>query len=242
MSLTWLSAHSPFPAPTQALDDPPGLLAVGADLSPQRLLSAYQQGIFPWFMDDSPLLWWSPDPRCVFRPENYRPARSLVKAHRRLNWAISVNRCFKGIIAGCAAPRDYADSTWITPDMQAAYLALHRLGRAHSIEVWLDNQLVGGLYGIAIGRVFCAESMFSRCSNASKVAIWALMTLGRQWQWSLVDAQMENTHLMQLGAQLLPRADYLVTLKKASTFALADWRQAESILTTQGFQIRSLTE
>lgn len=238
MSLTWLSQHCPFPAPDQALEEPSGLLAAGADLSPQRLISAYRQGIFPWFMDDSPLLWWSPNPRCILSSTNYQPSRSLRKAYRQGNWHVSVNRCFKSIIQGCAAPRPYAADTWITPDMQAAYLRLHRLGWAHSIEVWRNNELVGGLYGISVGRIFCAESMYSRCSNASKVAIWALMTLAKQWSWDLVDAQMENPHLLQLGAELLPRADYLASLKIATTYALPNWHLAESILAQQGFRIR----
>jgi len=238
MSLTWLSQHSPFPAPDQALEEPPGLLAAGGDLSTQRLINAYRQGIFPWYMDDSPLLWWSPDPRCVLNPAHYQPARSLRKAYRQAHWQISVNRCFKATIEGCAAPRSYADSTWITADMQAAYLRLHRLGWAHSIEIWRNDELVGGLYGVSVGRVFCAESMYSRCSNASKMAIWALMTLAKQWSWDMVDAQMENPHLLQLGAELLPRADYLDTLKTAVKYALPDWRLAESVLTQQGFRIR----
>lgn len=238
MSLTWLSPNSPFPAPEQALEDPPGLLAVGGDLSPQRLISAYRQGIFPWFMDDSPLLWWSPDPRCILSSTHYQPARSLRKAHRQGNWQVSVNRCFLSTIKGCAAPRAYATDTWITPDMQEAYLRLHRLGWAHSIEVWCDNELVGGLYGVSVGKVFCAESMYSCCSNASKIAIWALMTLATAWSWEVVDAQMENPHLMQLGAELLPRADYLARLKAAVIFTLPDWRLAESVLMQQGFRIR----
>jgi len=238
MSLTWLSQHCPFPAPDQALEEPSGLLAAGADLSSQRLISAYRQGIFPWFMDDSPLLWWSPNPRCILSSKNYQPARSLRKAYRQEDWQLSVNRCFNATIQGCAAPRSYAADTWITPDMQAAYLRLHRLGWAHSIEVWRNDELVGGLYGVSVGRIFCAESMYSRCSNASKIAIWALMALGKQWSWDLVDAQMENPHLMQLGAELLPRADYLARLKTAVTFALPDWYLAESVLTQQGFRIR----
>ena len=184
MSLTWLSPNSPFPAPEQALEDPPGLLAVGGDLSPQRLISAYRQGIFPWFMDDSPLLWWSPDPRCILSSTHYQPARSLRKAHRQGNWQVSVNRCFLSTIKGCAA------------------------------------------------------SMYSRSSNASKIAIWALMTLATAWSWEVVDAQMENPHLMQLGAELLPRADYLARLKAAVIFTLPDWRLAESVLMQQGFRIR----
>jgi leucyl/phenylalanyl-tRNA--protein transferase len=238
MSLTWLNQYSPFPAPNQALEDPPGLLAAGGDLSPQRLINAYRQGIFPWYMDDSPLLWWSPDPRCILDPSHYQPARSLRKAYRQANWSISVNRCFKATIEGCAGPRSNADGTWITADMQAAYLRLHRLGWTHSIEVWRTDELVGGLYGVSVGTAFCAESMYSRCSNASKMAIWALMTLAKQWSWCFVDTQMENPHLLQFGTELLPRDEYLARLNAAVANPLPDWRLAESALAQQGFCIR----
>ncbi|EOD53813.1 leucyl/phenylalanyl-tRNA--protein transferase [Aeromonas molluscorum 848] len=163
-----------FPHPKHALDEPNGLLAIGGDLSPPRLLAAYHNGIFPWNEPHQALLWWSPDPRGVIVPSRLHVGRSLKKFLRRHSFDISINRAFNQVIAACAAPRPTASGTWISDEMIAAYQALHRQGHAHSIEVWQDGQLQAGLYGIAVGRLFCGESMFSRIDNGAKVAMWAL--------------------------------------------------------------------
>ncbi len=237
-ALPWLDADSVFPDPGQALAHPPGLLAAGGDLSPQRLLQAYRNGIFPWFSPGDPILWWSPDPRCVISPEHFQPSRSLRQRLRQGRWRFSVDRVFDEVIAACAAPRAYADGTWISPDIQAGYRALHALGHAHSLEVWQDDELVGGLYGVAVGRMFCGESMFSRRTDASKLAFWALMQLGRHWRLPLIDCQLENAHLLSLGAVICPRPDYLQALQQLRDQPSPDWLEAEAVLDHTGF-IRS---
>jgi len=199
-----------FPDPSYAETD--GLLAVGGDLKPERLLLAYQNGIFPWFSDDDPILWFAPHERCVVFPERVYVSKSMSKVLRSGLFQITRNRDFPEVIAQCAAlPRKDQDGTWITQDMQAAYIRLHELGIAHSVEVWQDGQLVGGLYGIIIGRVFCGESMFSLVSNASKAAF---ISLCRSGDFSLVDCQMPNDHLMSLGAEMIPRDDYMEILNQ----------------------------
>ncbi|MBY5991685.1 leucyl/phenylalanyl-tRNA--protein transferase [Ferrimonas balearica] len=201
-----------FPPAHQALEDPNGLLAIGGDLSQSRLLCAYRNGIFPWFNPGDPILWWSPDPRAVFDVSQMRPARSLKKAVRQGSWHFSVNQAFDEVITACAAPRADQEGTWIGPEMQQAYRDLHRSGHAHSIEVWDNDTLIGGLYGLAIGGVFCGESMFHRRSNASKAAFWALSEVLRGYGAALIDAQVPNDHLMRLGATLLERPAFLARL------------------------------
>ncbi len=198
-----------FPDPRRALSEPNGLLAFGGDLSPQRLLAAYRRGIFPWFGEDDPILWWSPDPRCVFRSEELRPNRSLRRLLTRQAWRVSFDQAFSEVIRACAAPRGDGHGTWIVPAMIEAYEALHARGQAHSVEVWEDGRLVGGLYGVAVGRLFCGESMFSRASGGSKVALHALAQLLRSWEFPLLDAQVSNPHLLSLGAHELPRESFL---------------------------------
>lgn len=216
-----------FPPVDEALDDPNGLLAVGGDLSPERLLQAYRQGIFPWFNADDPICWWSPDPRCVFLTEHYRPSRSLTKRLRQSPFRFSVNRCFSRVMEACAAPRHYADGTWIQPDFIHNYSLLHQAGFAHSIEVWnTDDELVGGLYGLNLGRLFFGESMFSRQTDASKAAFAYLMQLCRHWQIPLVDGQVENEHLISLGAVLISRAEFQDWLASQADQPAPDWRQA----------------
>lgn len=234
-ALPWLDADTVFPDPGQALANPPGLLAVGADLSPQRLLQAYRHGIFPWFSAGDPILWWSPDPRCVIVPDSFQPSRSLRQRLRQDGWRFSVDRAFADVIAACAAPRVYADGTWISPDIQTGYISLHALGHAHSIEVWRDDELVGGLYGVTVGRMFCGESMFSRCTDASKLAFWALMQLGRHWRLPLIDCQLENSHLLSLGAGAISRHDYLQILAQVRDQPTPDWLEAEAVLDHTGF-------
>jgi leucyl/phenylalanyl-tRNA--protein transferase len=198
-----------FPPAEQALRTPDGLLAVGGDLHPDRLLAAYSQGIFPWFGEGEPVLWWSPDPRCVFDTDGIHVSQSLRRQIRRSRWTLSVNRDFTAVIEACAAPRDDHGGTWIVPSMIEAYTRLHRLGHAHSVEVWDGNALVGGIYGVAVGRLFCGESMFSHATGGSKVALLGLCRHLHQHGCPLLDAQVTNDHLLSLGAREIPRADFL---------------------------------
>ncbi len=203
-----------FPDPAHAVRDPNGLLAFGGDLSPQRLIAAYSQGIFPWYSQGDPLLWWSPDPRCIFATDGVHISRRLARALRHSEWTRSMDRAFTRVMRECAAPRAGEPGTWITEDMLAAYTRLHELGHAHSLEVWNGDALVGGIYGVAIGRAFSAESMFSRVADASKAALIALCRTLHGRGFPLLDAQVPNPHLQRMGAISLPRADYLQRLRK----------------------------
>ena len=216
----------PFPDPRSALTAPNGLLAFGGDLSPERLLAAYRQGIFPWFSAGEPILWWSPDPRCVLRTETLRIHRSLRRQLRDRHWRVSVDHAFEPVIRACAAPRGGDSGSWIVPAMIDAYVQLHRLGHAHSVEVWDDARLVGGIYGVAVGRLFCGESMFSAESGGSKVALIALARLLHGWDFPLIDAQVSNPHLLGLGALELPRAAFLAQVRELSlqTFDGTAWQ------------------
>jgi len=207
-------ALDPFPDPAHALSDPNGLLAFGGDLSPQRLLAAYAHGIFPWYSQGDPLLWWSPDPRCVFMTDGVHVSRRLARALRKSTWTLSMDRAFARVVRECAAPRARETGTWITPEMLAAYVRLHQLGYAHSLEVWDGELLVGGIYGVAIGRAFSAESMFSRANDGSKVALLALCRTLREGDCPLLDAQVPNSHLLRMGAVTLAREDYLRRLRQ----------------------------
>ncbi|WP_243041140.1 leucyl/phenylalanyl-tRNA--protein transferase [Dyella sedimenti] len=198
-----------FPDPRKALNEPNGLLAFGGDLSPRRLLAAYAQGIFPWFNEDEPLLWWSPDPRCVFHTAALKVNRNLRRRLARVSWRITVDHAFREVVDACAAPRPGQAGTWIVPAMVEAYTRLHELGHAHSVEVWEGERLVGGVYGIAVGRLFCGESMFSRESGGSRAALTALAQLLHRWDYPLIDAQVTNPHLLQLGAVEYPRPQFL---------------------------------
>ena len=201
---------APFPPAELALRQPDGLLAVGGDLSPQRLLNAYRSGIFPWFSEGQPILWWSPDPRTVFRTDGIRLSSRFRRTLKRSRWAVRADGRFEEVIAACAnLPRRGQDGTWITAGMQAAYCELHGLGHAHSVEVLDGDVLVGGIYGVAIGRMFFGESMFSAVSGGSKVALAALARRLHEWGWPLIDAQVENEHLLSLGAEQWPRRDFL---------------------------------
>lgn len=207
--IPWLGPRDPFPPVTAALRDPNGLLAAGADLSPARLLDAYARGIFPWSSDDEPLLWWSPDPRMVLWLRALHVSRSLGRVLRSARYRVTLDTAFRGVMAGCAAPRRDGDGTWITQGMMEVYARLAALGHAHSVEAWAGPELAGGLYGVALGRMFFGESMFSRRPDASKVA---LVTLARQldrWGFELVDCQMSTPHLASLGARETPRAEFL---------------------------------
>ncbi|UNE61109.1 leucyl/phenylalanyl-tRNA--protein transferase [Xanthomonas oryzae] len=214
------SASAPFPPAEAALTDPDGLLAVGGDLSPQRLLNAYAHGIFPWYSDGRPILWWSPDPRMVFRTDGVRLSSRFKRQLRASTWTVRADTAFEQVIDACAAsPRPGQDGTWITAEMQQAYIALHRLGHAHSIEVFDGARLVGGIYGVAVGRMFFGESMFSGESGGSKVALAALAADLHGRGWPLIDAQVENPHLLSMGAERLPRADFLHDVQRQVALA-----------------------
>lgn len=207
--IPWLRPDDSFPPVTRALRQPNGLLAAGGDLSAERLTEAYRNGIFPWYSEGQPLLWWSPDPRMVLFPSEFRLSRSLRKRLRRRDYVIRVDHAFQDIIRACAAPRADQYGTWITEDMIAAYGALHRLGRAHSVETWIDGELAGGLYGVAIGRMFYGESMFTRVTDASKIALAHLVRQLERWNFGMIDCQMETAHLASFGACTIPRARFM---------------------------------
>lgn len=214
--IPWLPPEPVFPPLESALsepDGPNGLLAAGGDLSPERLLSAYAQGIFPWFSKGDPILWWSPDPRMVLVPNEIIIRRSLAKVLRNCAYEIRVDTAFADVIAACAAPRrDGQSGTWIVPEIQAAYVRLHELGYAHSIETWMEGKLAGGLYGVALGRAFFGESMFSRHKDPSKIALAHLCVLLQQKGFGIIDCQMETTHLASLGARPIPRSEFSARL------------------------------
>jgi leucyl/phenylalanyl-tRNA---protein transferase len=205
-----------FPPAQLALEDPNGLLAIGGDLRPERLLEAYRNGIFPWFDETQPLLWWSPDPRSVLYPNQIHLSRSLQKFMARNPYAISCDKDFAAVIDGCASPRKTQQGTWITSDMRCAYLRLHELGHAHSIEIREGSTLVGGLYGIAIGRAFFGESMFSNRINASKVALVTLAETLLRHGFHFIDCQVHNPHLESMGAVTIPRTRFLSELNEAT--------------------------
>ncbi|MGB3392824.1 MAG: leucyl/phenylalanyl-tRNA--protein transferase [Stenotrophomonas sp.] len=206
---------APFPPAELALREPDGLLAVGGDLSPTRLLNAYAGGIFPWFSAGQPLLWWSPDPRMVFHTDGLHLSTRFRRTLRASTWRTSADTAFAEVMQACAqAPRPGQDGTWITTDMHHAYVELHRLGHAHSLEVRDGTELVGGLYGVAIGRMFFGESMFSARSGGSKVALAALARALHGWGWPLIDAQVENPHLLRMGASHLPRDAFLAQARQ----------------------------
>ncbi|MBK5011714.1 leucyl/phenylalanyl-tRNA--protein transferase [Pseudomonas sp. S60] len=207
--LTWLTRDAlTFPPLEKALQEPNGLLAAGGDLSPERLVQAYRHGCFPWYQDGQPIMWWSPDPRTVLLPGQLHVSRSLAKLMRQGRYQVSFDTDFASVIAACAAPRSYADGTWITDNMCAAYCELHRRGIAHSVEVRQDGELVGGLYGLAMGQLFFGESMFSHADNASKVGFVTLVNHLREAGFVLVDCQMPTNHLHSLGAHAISRAEF----------------------------------
>ena len=220
--ITWLDPEASrewFPPLEQALTDPPGLLAAGGDLSSERLLAAYRRGIFPWYSPGQPILWWCPDPRTVLFPAQFRRHRSLAKTMRNNDLDISFNQDFEAVIDACAAPRARSPGTWITPEMRAAYVELHRLGFAHSVEVRAAGVLIGGLYGVRLGGVFFGESMFSRARDGSKIALAHLAASAPASGIVLIDCQMPSAHLASLGARSLPRAQFQALLERWVTLA-----------------------
>lgn len=218
-----IDPHGPanaFPDPRLALAEPNGLLAVGGDLSAERIIAAYQQGIFPWYSEGQPILWWSPDPRMVLFSEQLHISRSLRKRLRRKSYQITLDQDFLGIIQACASPRQASEGTWITSEMKIAYLRLHQMGIAHSVEAWKDNELVGGLYGLSIGRIFFGESMFSQYPDASKVAFVYLCRQLQRWGFPLIDCQTQSGHLQRFGAQTISRGEFLNWLQKLCNSSL----------------------
>jgi leucyl/phenylalanyl-tRNA--protein transferase len=225
--LTWVEPDTPLPDPALALRDPNGLLAAGSDLSPERLLEAYRGGIFPWYAAGQPVLWWSPDPRMVLFVDEFKLSRSLVKTLRRVRregrWSVALDGDFASTVHACAAPRPDQDGTWITPAIRSAYLGLHERGHAHSIEVHEDGALIGGLYGVSIGRMFYGESMFSRRPDASKCALAALVLLLREHGFSVIDCQQATAHLASMGGREIPRDVFLDRVALLTAQPPPDW-------------------
>lgn len=207
-----LAPGAAFPDVSQALSEPNGLLAIGGDLAPERLLQAYRQGVFPWYSEGQPVLWWSPDPRLVLFPAELKVSRSLRRAVNKDRFRITIDQAFSRVIRACAEPRHDEGETWITAEMEQAYIHLHRLGWAHSVEAWCEGELVGGFYGIAIGRVFFGESMFHRVADASKVAFAVFVRQIQAHGYALIDCQVSTAHLLSLGAREISRKEFVDTL------------------------------
>ena len=208
-----------FPSPFDALADPNGLLALGGDLSPERLLFAYQNGIFPWYGPGEPILWWSPSPRATFNPKTFQPSKSLKKFQRKHQYGISINHATERVIDYCASTRS-AEETWLNEEMRASYKDLAKQGHCHSVEVWHENELIGGLYGISVGQLFCGESMFSLKTNASKIALWYFCAHFQKHNGQLIDCQVMNPHLASLGATELEREDFIERLLSFNKLAV----------------------
>ncbi len=229
-SIAWLDPDSiAFPPLSHALREPNGLLAAGGDLSAPRLIAAYRRGIFPWFDDEQPLLWWSPDPRCVLYPEQLHISKSLKKALSKQDYTVTFDSDFESVIVACSAPRATSADTWITADMKQAYLELHQTGIAHSVEVWRNDRLIGGLYGLAMGRLFFGESMFSAERDGSKIAFVHLVEQLRSWGYYLIDCQVHSDHLASLGASEIPRGEFAAILEReVDTEVNHEWRMSWS--------------
>ena len=215
-----------FPDVNLALEEPDGLLAIGGDLKPQRLLAAYAHGIFPWYNAGQPILWWTPNPRAVLFPQRLKISRSLRKTLRKQIFTVTLDKAFNEVVEACSQPRDYdtQPGTWITREMKQAYQQLHKQADAHSVECWQDGKLVGGLYGVAIGRVFFGESMFSRCSDASKVAFVTLTRQLADWGFGLIDCQIHSDHLESLGAETIKRNRFTDLIKEFCALPGPVWR------------------
>lgn len=228
MKLAWIEPGQALPPASHALRQPDGLLAAGRDLTAARLREAYGKGIFPWFSPGDPVLWWSPDPRMVLFIDEFKVSRSFAKTLRRLRaekcWTLRTNTAFGRVMRECAAPRPGADGTWITPEIIAAYCELHAQGAAHSVEVWRDDELIGGLYGVSLGRMFFGESMFARETDASKVALAALVHLLCEAGYRVIDCQQDTRHLASLGARPIDRESFLAIVSQYTAEAAPDWR------------------
>jgi len=212
--IPWLASPAKFPDTETALVEPNGLLCAGGNLQPETIVAAYSRGIYPWFSDDQPILWWSPDPRMVLFPNEFKVSKSLAKTVRAGKFDIRFDSAFADVLAGCAAPREPGGGTWIVPEMQQAYGRLHELGIAHSVESWREGRLVGGLYGVALGRMFFGESMFARETDASKVALVAMVDKLKRDGFELIDCQQETRHLARFGARPIARRDFVQRLRE----------------------------
>ena len=213
--IPWLNPQDSFPPLSTALKNPSGLLAAGADLSPERLIQAYKLGIFPWFSAAEPILWWSPDPRMVLFPSELKVSRSLQKSLRDRNYRVRIDSSFRAVMSACAqAPRDGQNGTWISNEMIDAFCVLHNRGIAHSVETWIGGELAGGLYGIALGQAFYGESMFARATDASKIAFVHLVRQLQRWKFGVIDCQMRTDHLARFGAREIPRSEFSTLLAK----------------------------
>jgi leucyl/phenylalanyl-tRNA--protein transferase len=231
-SIVWLSERdSPdaFPPVDRALREPDGLLAAGGDLSPARLLAAYQRGIFPWYSYGQPILWWCPDPRAVLIPQEFKTSRSLAKSMRNRGMESRIDTNFKAVIEACGSDELRPGGTWLSPEMRAAYGRLHQLGYAHSVETWLEDRLVGGLYGIAVGGVFFGESMFSTERDASKIALRTLCDCLIAYGFRLIDCQMATPHLTSLGAKLMARSEFVSLLANYATLDVPSQRWGRAV-------------
>jgi leucyl/phenylalanyl-tRNA--protein transferase len=214
-----------FLAPVeQALEQPDGLLAAGGTLATKRLVEAYRSGIFPWFNDGDPILWWSPDPRTILRPDKVHVSHSLKKRLKKGEYCVSIDCAFVRVLDGCAAPRPGDGGTWLSPAMRRAYTSLHNAGLAHSIEVWMDGELAGGVYGVAIGRMFFGESMFAQRTDASKIGIVVLAQQLARWRFPFIDCQLETAHLLSLGAEHLPRRKFIAEIAQLVKERAPSWR------------------
>jgi len=231
--IPYLDNHEAFPPVDTALADPNGLLVAGADLSLERLTKAYSSGIFPWFSEGEPILWWSPDPRTVFNLDEYHPSRSLKHFIRKSKFVVTLNQDFEAVIENCSLPRSNQKSTWISPEMKLSYVNLHRQKLAHSVEVWQNKELVGGIYGVAIGKLFCGESMFSGISNGSKVALTFLIEHLKSEGFPIIDCQVENDHLVTLGAQNIARGKYMSIVEEVKNKTVVPDFWDRQILTSE---------
>ena len=229
--IPWLTGDAPFPPAESALKDPNGLLAAGGELTTERLLAAYRRGIFPWYSAGQPVLWWSPDPRMVLFPPELKVSRSLARVVRNGNYEIRLDHDFAAVMQACAEPRRGQDGTWISAQMCAAYLRLHQLGYAHSVETWMDGELAGGLYGVAIGGMFYGESMFMRRRDASKIAMVHLVHQLEARGIKMIDCQMHTGHLASLGAREIPRTEFSQRLAELINYPLptGNWTASKRI-------------
>lgn len=213
-----------FPDPVEVDPEGEGLICIGADLSPATLYEAYSHGLFPWFSEGDPICWWSPEPRCIIRPQDYHPSKSLIRSMKKKDYRISINQAFEKVIRACALPRSYANETWISKDIIQGYCQMFTAGYAYSIEVWDETQLVGGLYGVTIGQGCFGESMFSTQTDVSKMAFYTLMLIGQENQLPWIDCQLVNDHLLSLGACTISRQTYLKSLQDVIKQPAVNWK------------------
>jgi len=233
-----------FPDPVEADPEGQGLICIGADLEPSTLFEAYTHGLFPWFNEGDPICWWSPDPRCVIYPKQYRPSKTLIRSMKKYDYQVTINRAFEQVVRACALPRNYTNDTWISEDIVQGYVELFKAGYGYSVEVWQEDQLVGGLYGVSIGKGCFGESMFSTRTDASKMAFYTLMLIGQEHQVRWIDCQLVNDHLLSLGACTLSRQDYLKSLQDVIIEPPINWKKySERVFSSKRIaQIAKLTE